>query len=178
MKLIPVKISSLFLAIPLLFPLVLPAGAEEEDTILEESGIHYPGGYDPNTVGEIRGKVFNLSRPEYGPIRLQLETNQEIYTVLTSPPWYWKEIRPGIVQGTDVIVRGSKSFGRDGRLYIIAQEIFIPSSGRSLLLRGKDGIPLWKSSGRAEKRTWPGHGSPPNVNRGFGQGGAGGRDGR
>ena len=138
--------------------------AEERDIVLEESGIHYPGGFDPNTVGEIQGKAFNFSRPERGPVRFQLSTDRGTYTILTSPPWYWNEFRGKIHEGTEVTVRGSKSFGRDGNLYVIAQEVQIISSGQSLLFRGKDGTPLWKASG------WSGRGS----SGGFGVGGAGG----
>ena len=42
------------LSLTLLFPLA--ARGQEKDTLIGESGIHYPGGFDPNTVGEVRGK--------------------------------------------------------------------------------------------------------------------------
>ncbi|MBA4395230.1 MAG: hypothetical protein C0407_16895, partial [Desulfobacca sp.] len=74
------------------FPLANPLWAEERDIILEESGIHYPGGFDPNTVGEIQGKAFHFSRPERGPVRFQLLTIQGTYTILTSPPWYCNDL--------------------------------------------------------------------------------------
>ena len=120
--------------------------AEERDIILEESGIHYPGGFDSNTVGEVRGKAFNFSRPKKGPVRFQLISDRKTYTILTSPPWYWNEIRTRISEGTEVIVRGSKSFGKDGNLYIVAQEVVTPSSGQSFLFRRKDGTPFWKGA--------------------------------
>jgi hypothetical protein len=127
--------------------------AEERDIILEESGIHYPGGFDPNTVGEVQGKAFHFSRPDRGPVRFQVLTIQGTYTILTSPPWYWNDLPVKLTEGAEVIIRGSKSLGRDGNLYVIAQEIQIISSGQSFLFRGRDGTPLWKSSG------WSGRGS-------------------
>ena len=42
----------IYLAFPLLS--VHPALAEEKDFVLAESGILYPGGYDPNTVDEVQ----------------------------------------------------------------------------------------------------------------------------
>ena len=36
--------------------LPVPVLAGEKDIILEESGIHYPGGFDPNTVGVVQGQ--------------------------------------------------------------------------------------------------------------------------
>jgi hypothetical protein len=131
--------------------------ASEKEIILEESGIHYPGGFDPNTVGEVQGKAFNFSRQGKGPVRFQLISDRKTYTILTSPPWYWNEIQVKISEGTEVIVRGSKSFGKDGNLYIVAQEIRIPFSGQHIVFRGKEGTPLWKNTDRS------GRGSPSEV---------------
>ena len=155
-----------FLTLFFMLPFFLPVWASEKEIILEESGIHYPGGFDPNTVGEVQGKAFNFSRQEKGPVRFQLISDRKTYTILTSPPWYWNEIQVKISEGTEVIVRGSKSFGKDGNLYIVAQEIRIPLSGQHFVFRGKEGTPLWKNS------DWPGRGSPGGV--GPSSGGRGG----
>lgn len=148
------KIFSLLLFVILFLTLSLPhVQAEERDIVLEESGIHYPGGFDPNTVGEIQGKAFNFSQPGRGPVRFQLLSDRGTYIVLTSPHWYWHKIQAKISEGTPVIVYGSKSFGLDGNLYIVAQEVLIVSSGRSLLFRGKKGNPLWKGSDGSTHRS-------------------------
>jgi hypothetical protein len=134
-------------------------GAEEKGFILKESGIHYPGGFDPNTVGEVRGKAVHFWKPEKGPVRFKLVTGYETYIVLTCPPWYWDFQPVRIPEGSAVSVRGSKSVGRDGKLYIIAMEIQILSSGRLLPFRGKDGIPLWKTIIKPVRETLGGPGS-------------------
>ena len=156
----------IFFTLLFILPFIRPVWAEEKDIILEESGIHYPRGFDLNTVGDVQGKATHFSRPEKGPVRFQLVTDRETYLVLTSPPWYWNEIQLKIVEGTEVIVRGSKSFGKDGNLYIVAQEIRIPFSGQHIIFRGKEGTPLWKSS------DWSGRGSPGGA--GPSSGGRGG----
>lgn len=112
--------------------------------VLEESGIRYPGGFDPNTVGEVRGRAFGFSRPERGPVRFRLESSRETYTVLASPAWFWKDIKADFPEGAEVRVRGSKSLGKDGNLYIVAQEMRLISSDRSMVFRSEDGFPLWK----------------------------------
>ena len=112
--------------------------------VLEESGIRYPDGFDPNTVGEVRGRVFGFSRPARGPVSFRLESSRETYTVLASPAWFWKDIKADLPEGAVVRVRGSKSLGKDGNLYIVAQEMRIMASDRSLVFRGEDGFPLWK----------------------------------
>lgn len=122
------------------------AQAEEKEIVLQESGIHYPGGFDPNTVGKVEGKAHGCFQPKSGPVRFQVVSGRETYTVLASPAWYWKDLGAEISGGTQVWVRGSKSLGRDGKLYIIAQEIRILPSGQSVLFRSEDGVPLWKGS--------------------------------
>jgi hypothetical protein len=143
------------LFIPLFLP---PVSASEKDIILEESGIHYPGGFDANTVGEVSGRAANFFRPEIGPVRFQLISDRKTYTILTSPPWYWNEIQVKISERTEVNVRGSKSFGKDGNLYIVAQEIRVPFSGQCFVFRRKDGTPLWKgpSKGSLGGEGWTG----------------------
>ena len=45
-----------------------------------------------------------------------------------------------------MIVRGSKSYGKDGRLYIVAEEIRFPASSQAASFREPNGTPLWKGS--------------------------------
>lgn len=117
--------------------------AQEGETTLPESGIQYPTGFDSNTVGELTGKVHLLLEPASGPVRFEVAGTKETYTILACPVWYWKDLNPGIGEGTEVRVRGSKSLGRDGKLYLVAQEIEVVSTGRALTLRTEDGFPLW-----------------------------------
>lgn len=145
-----------------------PARAEEKDATLEGSGIHYPGGFDPNTVGEVKGKAYGLFRPDRGPVRFRLETGRETYTVLTSPAWFWNDLKANLSDGTEVRVLGSKSLGKDMNLYIIAQEIRLASSGQSFVLRDEEGFPLWKGAGPMGPRG--GFGSPTRGGGGTGSG--------
>jgi hypothetical protein len=117
--------------------------AQEKNTILSDSGIVYPGGYDQNTVGDIQGKINVVSIPNSGPVRMTLITYQEKYIVLASPSWFWKDMKAAIPDGTEVIVRGSKSVGKDGNLYIIAQEINMIESKKTLVFRSDSGKALW-----------------------------------
>lgn len=162
-----------FLFVPL-FPAgaVLAAG---NGTVLEGSGIRYPGGYDPNTVGEVRGTARDVDRPERGPMSFRLESGKETYTVLVSPSWYWEDLRTEIPEGAQVSVRGSKTLGRDMGMYIIAQEIRVLSSGQAWVFRDEKGYPLWKGQGGG-MGVGGGSGSP--MLRGGGGKGPGGMGGR
>ncbi|MBN1628078.1 MAG: hypothetical protein JW944_16285 [Deltaproteobacteria bacterium] len=119
--------------------------AQEKDTILSDSGIVYPGGYDLNTVGDIKGKITGIVIPESGPVQLTLNSETETYIILASPGWYWEDMNAGIEKGTEITVRGSKSLGKNGKLYIIAQEIRMTGSKKTLSFRSEKGNALWDS---------------------------------
>jgi len=167
-------------ALLLVFFCVLSPGAGAvqaagNGTVLEGSGIHYPGGYDPNTVGVVRGTARGVNRPERGPMRFRLESGKETYTVLVSPSWYWEDLRTEIPEGAEVSVLGSKTLGRDMGMYIIAQEIRVLSSGRVWVFRDEKGFPLWKVQAGG-MGVGGGSGSP--MLRGGGGKGPGGMGGR
>ena len=118
------------------------ARAAEQD--FERSGIHFPGGFDFNTVGILSGKIASLYRPSgNGPVILNVATEWEKYAIITCPPWYWDELKIKVSNGEEVRVIGSKSLGKDSNLYIIAQEIQLIGQGKTLTLRSKAGTPLW-----------------------------------
>jgi hypothetical protein len=120
------------------------AGAAEQAKPFEQSGIHFPGGFDLNTVGEVNGKITDVYRPSgSGPVIVNLKTLWEKYAVVTCPPWHWDELKIKISVGEEVRVIGSKSLGKDANLYIIAQEIHFAEEGKTITLRSKTGAPLW-----------------------------------
>jgi hypothetical protein len=170
----------LFWLTAFLAPALDTAKAQDSDAVLEGSGILYPGGFDPNTVGEVRGKAYGLSVPDRGPVRFRLETGRETYTVLASPKWFWKDLGVELPEGAEIRVRGSKTLGRDEKLYVIAQKIRIGTSGRSMVLRDDIGYPLWKGPGAGSFGFRGGSGSPMRGGGGMGSGpgGMGGMGGR
>jgi hypothetical protein len=137
-------LSAIVLALLMFIP--TPVRADVENIVLENSGITYPGGFDLNTVGEVRGNARNLTMPETGPVNFGLAAEKDTYTVLASPAWYWRQAGLSIKEGEQVTVRGSKSLGKDSRLYIIAQDIKSEGTGKVITLRGTDGRPLWSGA--------------------------------
>jgi len=165
-------------AIAFLLPTLQTAHAEEGDVVLQGSGVLYPGGFDPNTVGEVQGKAYGLAQPQHGPVRFRLESGKETYTVLASSGWYWKDLKTQLLDGSNVVVRGSKTLGNDMQLYIVAQKIRLLDSGRSLVLRDEAGRPLWQGMSGGASRTQGGFmGGGGSMGGGFGGmgGGMGGR---
>jgi len=124
-----------------------PSGAEDEkDLVLPGCGICYPGGYDPNTVGEVEGPVSEYLIPDSGPVRFTVSGDEERWVVLASPAWFWKSLDVRLAPGDTVAVRGSKSLGADGKLYIVAQSVSLRGQQPALLLRDARGLPLWRGS--------------------------------
>ena len=154
-------------------PVLQQTHAEEMEGVLPGSGIQYPEGFDPNTVGKVEGKVQGYFQPKSGPVRFKIASGRDTYTVLVSPAWYCNDLGARVSDGTKVRVRGSKSLGKDGKLYIIAQDILILPSGQSFVFRSEDGFPLWKGSRLKTKGT---HWGPGSSQRGMGRtrGGSGG----
>ena len=163
----------LLLGMTVLLPPFAGTAVAEEDVVLSGGGIHYPGGFDPNTIGEVHGKASGLTRPERGPMRFRLDAERDAYTVLASPPWFWDDLKIELPDGSPVRVRGSKSLGRDGNLYIIAQEMEIARTKKSVFFRDDGGFPLWKGSGAGRTGRGIGAGSPMGGPGGM-RGGPGG----
>jgi len=133
--------------------------AQDKDIVLPESGIHYPGGFDANTVGIVQGRVYEFSQPESGPVRFHLDSERENYTIIASPSWYWKDLGVKIPDGTEIKVRGSKSLGKDGKLYVIGQEMEVLSTKKVYAFRDDNGNPLWKGGRSGARGTGGGFGS-------------------
>jgi hypothetical protein len=145
----------------LCFVFLFPAMAADQEGAFEQSGIHFPGGFDLNTVGDLSGKATGLSRPVgNGPVILNIETAWEKYAVVTCPPWHWDELKIKVSVGEEIRVIGSKSLGRDGHLYVIAQEIHFVGQGKTITLRSKAGTPLWDAH---HGKTDSGHGNRARI---------------
>jgi hypothetical protein len=147
----------------------------EQSVSLPRSGIPYPGGFDENTVGEIRGSVTGITLPASGPVQIQVLSGRDSYTVIASPSWYWKDSGAQVARGTELRIRGSKALGADGNLYLIAQEIRVLKTGQSLVFRDEAGRPFWTGSRFGSSGGQTGYGSPLRGSGGSmgGPGGAG-----
>jgi hypothetical protein len=163
----------LFLLLSLIFVAPLVHGADT-NKVLEKSGIRYPEGFDVNTVGDVKGVVQNLVRPEKGPVMFDLATSGSTYTVIASPVWYWDDLKIKISGGDDVKVTGSKTVGKDGILYVVAQEIHVSGASKTFALRDNAGEARWRPVGGASGSRG-GYGARGGSGGGFGGGGRGGR---
>jgi len=147
LRIVPLAMLGLVVGLAAVVPGAASAQQQEPEETLPACGIRYPGGFDPNTVGVTLGSVSGVDRPERGPVSLRLESGGELYTVLAAPAWYWGELGLVVAVGDRVRVKGSKSMGADGRLYLVAQEIGVAGSDRTFVLRDPRGKPAWSGCG-------------------------------
>ena len=137
----------------------------------DKSGLDLEQGYDRNTVVKISGPVAVPPRPLAGGlIAVDLNLPGEQIVVVLGPAWYLQDDNLDWKIGDQVTVRGSLAQGKDGRAYLLSQQITTPG-GTTIELRGENGRPSWSGGFRGGQQ---GGGAGGQVQRG----GAGGRRGR
>jgi len=137
----------------------------------DKSGLDLEQGYDRNTVVKISGPVAVPPRPLAGGlIAVDLNLPGEQIVVVLGPDWYLQDDNLDWKIGDQVTVRGSLAQGKDGRAYLLSQQITTPG-GTTIELRGQNGRPSWSGGFRGGQQ---GGGAGGQVQRG----GAGGRRGR
>ncbi len=138
----------------------------------DKSGLDLEQGYDRNTVVKISGPVAVPPRPLAGGLMVfDLNVPGEQMVVVLGPAWYLQDDNLDWKVGDQVTVRGSLAQGKDGRTYLLSQQIGVPG-GATIVLRSENGSPSWSRGTRGGQ---PGGGSGGQFQRG---GGAGGRRGR
>ena len=104
-------------------------------------------GYDENTEIVVRGTIKQCAARPY--MKLQcftLQTRTRILRVIVAPRWFVRRIELKLNDGVNVEVVGSKFFGRDGCLCLLARSIRFLSSDRNVVLRDRSCKPVWQNS--------------------------------
>lgn len=127
----------LLLTILVLLPLVFPIVVTAEEA---------PEGYDENTEVTLRGTVRDVLRMR-GPVVLRMAFQDRVYNVVTAPPWFLMRENISFQQGDELEVTGSKTYGKDGQIYIVARRLKELKTGREFPLRNGLCYPLWRGMG-------------------------------
>lgn len=140
------------------------------------SGLDVAGGYDVNTVTNIKGAVVTpparTDQSEH--TQMAIASQQGTVTVLLGPWSYWEKQGFSIIKDQEVGVTGSRAQGKDGSLYLFAQSIDNLTSGTTIKLRSETGSPMWSRSNSGNRS---GNGNIQQSGRGGAGGGAGYRGG-
>ncbi len=100
-------------------------------------------GYDENTEITVRGVIMDAGRETRGPLILRVQHAGRTYLIVTAPPWYLMQESALYGKGMEIEARGSKYFGNDGNVYLLAKEIRDMPGGRVTVMRDKQYRPLW-----------------------------------
>ena len=101
-------------------------------------------GYDENTEIMVRGTVQRPSAAPYlGLFNFYLKSDWKIFKVLTAPPWFVKRSDFSLKPRQDVEVIGSKFYGPDGTLCILAKSVKLLPSGKVVSFRDPVARPVW-----------------------------------
>lgn len=136
----------LFLGLILQFLIVCDANAFlgfGDGSKRDKSGLDLVQGYDRNTVVKISGSVAVPPQTIINDIlSLELDISGEHVIVILGPQWFFSDDKLDYKVGDNLTVRGSLAQGRDGRIYLISQQI-ITQEGKTITLREETGRPLW-----------------------------------
>lgn len=108
----------------------------------------YAGQYNSQTVETVSGEVISVDKVTYGRrgytgIHLLLKTDNGEIPVHLGPSWYIEHQSMKVVPHDVVEVTGSRVI-YGGKPALIAAEV--KKGNESLLLRNKEGLPLWRRS--------------------------------
>lgn len=143
---------SLAMALALLAPLQKAHAAWPfTDGGPERSGLDLSQGYDRNTVVTITGRVAALPDNTADPVTVEVVAGSERLVVVLGPRWFLQDDDLDWKVGDQLVARGSRAQGKDGRSYLLAQWVTGPS-GASVVLRTPSGHPGWVRGGRSDRQ--------------------------
>lgn len=113
-----------------------------------KSGLDFNGGYDVNTVSTMSGRALSPPQSgEKGNVFVEIMSGNQISNISVGQRAYWEKKGIAINPNDELIVKGSRAQGRDGKSYVLAQKIVNRTTGGQVELRNEKGEPVW--SGRS-----------------------------
>jgi len=104
-------------------------------------------GYDENTEIVVRGTIRKCAVRPYMKLQcFNLQSRYRFFRVIVAPRWFVRRINLKLNDGINVEVVGSKFFGRDGCLCLLARSLEFLPSGRKVVLRDRTCKPVWQNS--------------------------------
>jgi len=138
----------------LLSPLPATAGWFGMESEWEKSGLDLTTGYDQNTVTSITGHLTRIDiEGAAGPALAILQHDGENVQLVLGPKNYWRSKGIPLKPGDEIVARGSIALGRDGKTYLIVQQLSNSTTGGDSRLRADSGKPAW--GGGAPERQRP-----------------------
>jgi hypothetical protein len=119
------------------------------DTPDTTSGLDVAAGFDINTIATVSGTIMALPerKDKEQHTVMTVEAPQGVVAVVLGPWWYWEKQTISMTKNQNVTITGSLAQGKDGVLYLFAQQLENRSTGETVTLRSETGKPLWSRGG-------------------------------
>ncbi|BDV41153.1 hypothetical protein GURASL_00760 [Geotalea uraniireducens] len=112
----------------------------------ETSGLDFNHGYDVNTVATVSGRAVSVPGVgEQDNLVVAVGSEGRVVRLALGPERYWKKAGIVISPDDELIARGSKAQGQDGKWYLITQRLTNRTTGAQVELRDGRGNPRWES---------------------------------
>ncbi|WP_298272120.1 DNA-binding protein [Geobacter sp.] len=109
-----------------------------------KSGLDFNKGYDVNTVTTVSGRVASSPRiDENEHVFVEVKTDGEIVSLSLGPKSFWEKQQIPLHPNDDVTVKGSKAQGRDGKIYLMVQNLTNRTTGAHAVIRNERGRTGW-----------------------------------
>lgn len=113
----------------------------------EKSGLDFNHGYDVNTVVTVSGRAYTAPTiGEQGSVVVAVGGEGGVVRLALGPERFWKQSGISISANDDLVAKGSKAQGQDGKWYLITQRLTNRSTGAHVDLRDDRGTPRWESA--------------------------------
>ncbi|WP_298437036.1 DNA-binding protein [Geobacter sp.] len=109
-----------------------------------KSGLDFNKGYDVNTVTTVSGRVVSSPRIDEGEhVFVEVKTDGEIVSLSLGPKSFWEKQQISLRPNDDVTAKGSKAQGRDGKIYLMVQNLTNRTTGAHAVIRNERGRSGW-----------------------------------
>jgi len=127
---------------------------------LGRSGLDFNKGYDVNTVTTVAGQVVSppwLNEKEH--VFVDVKSGREIISLSLGPQSAWEKKEIPLHPHDDVIAKGSRAQGKDGKNYLMVQKLINSTTGAQMKVRNEHGGPFWSGrTGSGNMSNGPGGG--------------------
>lgn len=143
-------IQLVIIIIMLSYPCLAKAGWWfSNDSDWDNSGLDLEHSFDRNTVVSVKGTVIKKDvNHSDGPALAEIKTQREKMTLVLGPREYWLKSGLSLNVGDEISVRGSKAQGKNGKIYLIVENISSSSGKETVILRSETGRPSWSDQNR------------------------------
>lgn len=112
-----------------------------------KSGLDLDRGYDVNTVATVTGKV--IATPlisEREGIIVEISSSTEKVHLSVGPSLYWEKHGIPLRLNDDITAKGSKSQGKDGKIYLLVRKLENRTTGSQVEMRNGQGEAVWNGA--------------------------------